>query len=70
MKVSINELNLVALSSEESVMVWGGSQGWDHDIAEAMGKAVGYTVKKLWRAFQVISKGLYEGQANSQVVYK
>lgn len=70
MEASINGLNLITLSCEETVMIWGGSQGWDHDIAEAMGKAVGYTVKKLWRAFQILSKGLYEGQANSQVIYK
>ncbi|MDD2584000.1 MAG: hypothetical protein WCR61_00275 [Bacteroidales bacterium] len=70
MEASIDGLNLITLSYEEAVMVWGGSQGWDHDIAEGMGKAAGYAVKKLWRAFLIISKGLYEGQANSQVVYK
>jgi len=70
MENSIIQLNLVALSYQDSVTIWGGSQGWDQDIAEAIGKATGYTVKKLWRAFQIISKGLYEAQANSQVIHK
>lgn len=70
MEKSIIELNLTALSYQETVMIWGGSQGWDHEVAELVGRAAGYTAKKLWRAFQVFSKGLYEAQANSQVIHK
>lgn len=64
------ELNLSTLSYNDTALIWGGSQGWDYDVAEALGKGAGYTLKKLWRAFQIISKGLYEAQANSQVVHK
>jgi len=70
METSIIGLNLSTLSYEESVIIWGGSQGWDYDVAEAIGKGAGYAVKKLWRAFQILSKGLYEAQLNSQVVHK
>lgn len=70
METTIIELNLSALSYQDTLMVWGGSQGWDYQVAEALGKGAGYAVKKLWRAFQVLSKGLYEAQLNSQVVHK
>lgn len=70
MELSIKELNLSTLSYEETLLLWGGSKGWDYEVAEALGKGVGYTVKKLWRAFQVLSQGLYEAQLNSQVVHK
>lgn len=70
MESSIIELNLRVISYEDSLKVWGGSQGWDYDVAEAIGKGAGYAVKKLWRAFQVLSQGLYQAQLNSQEVYK
>jgi hypothetical protein len=70
MERSNNAMMLTPLTYGEMLMVRGGSEGWDHDIAEQLGRGAGYTVKKLWRLFLFMSKNLYELQANTQVIYK
>jgi hypothetical protein len=50
--------------------ITGGSGGWDYEIAEYLGRGAGYSIKKMWKLFQFLSKNLYEMQANTQVIYK
>jgi hypothetical protein len=56
-------------SAQASCIVGGGSQ-WDQDIAEGIGKGVGYAAKKMWRLFKFLSKNLYEIQSQTQVIHK
>ncbi len=58
------------LTMEQCMSVTGGTGGWDYEIAEQLGRGVGYTVKKMWRLFMFMSNNLYEMQANTQVIYK
>jgi hypothetical protein len=67
---NLQHLNLVPLSYNESYCMWGGSEGWDYDIARLIGRGAGYSIRKMWRLFQFLSENLYEMQANTQVIYK
>lgn len=62
--------SLRVLESREMVSVRGGTGGWDYEIAEQIGRGVGYGVKKMWRLFKFLSNNLYELQATTQVIYK
>ncbi|PKO95795.1 MAG: hypothetical protein CVU12_08155 [Bacteroidetes bacterium HGW-Bacteroidetes-7] len=68
--IDISCSSLTALNFEESCRITGGSDGWDYDIANAVGRGVGYGVKKMWRLFKFLSNNMYEMQANTQVIYK
>ncbi len=54
---------------QTSCIVGGGSE-WDQDVAEGIGKGVGYAAKKMWRLFKFMSKNLYDLQSQTQVIYK
>ncbi len=69
-RVSLNQLGLVSLKTDETISITGGTGGWDYELAEYIGMGVGYSVKKIWRVFRFLSKNLYEMQANTQVIYK
>lgn len=69
-RFDINISSLSALTLEESCRITGGSDGWDHDIASAVGYGIGYGVKKAWRLFKFLCNNMYEMQANTQVIYK
>jgi len=62
---------LTLLSFNESCRVSGGSDaGWDYTAARYVGVGVGYSVKKLWKAFQFLSANLYSMQSNPKVLYQ
>jgi len=69
-KVYLKQFDLCALTSKEKSMVAGGSGGWDYDIAEQLGRGLGYSLRKMLRMFEYLSKNLYEMQKNTQVIYK
>ncbi len=69
-RVELNGCTLMVLDHKTSCRISGGSQGWDYEIAEAIGVAVGYSVKKLWNLFMSYSRNLTQMQANTQVIYK
>jgi len=62
--------SLRRLSLEESCRVTGGSDGWDYDVANAIGRGVGYGVRKICRLFRFLSNNLYDMQETTQVIYK
>ncbi len=61
---------LVPLGQEQMISIRGGSEGWDYEIAKAMGKGFGFSLRKLARMLKFLSENLYEMQANTQVIYK
>jgi len=68
--ITVNRNGLVSLTMSQMSRITGGSGGWDYEIAEYLGRGAGYSIKKMWRLFQFLSKNLYEMQANTQVIYK
>ena len=65
-----DEIGLSSLSIKEKSRISGGSGGWDYDIAEQLGRGLGYGIRKMLRMFEYLSKNLYEMQKNTQVIYK
>lgn len=62
--------DLAPLNEQEQLILFGGADGWENDLAYEIGRGAGYALKKLWKLFQFMSKNLYELQANTQVIYK
>ncbi|GAB1474620.1 hypothetical protein MASR2M69_20610 [Bacteroidota bacterium] len=65
-----DKIGITALTTTEKSRISGGSGGWDYDIAEQLGRGLGYGIRKMLRMFEFMSKNLYEMQKNTQVIYK
>lgn len=55
---------------ESLVIIGGGEEGWDYDIAHSLGVAIGFSLKKVWKLLQFCGKNLFELQANVYIVDK
>jgi hypothetical protein len=62
--------DIKTLTPNEKSFIIGGSGGWDYDIAEHLGRGLGYGLRKMLRMFEFLSRNLYEMQKNTQVIYK
>jgi hypothetical protein len=63
--------SIILLSNEENIAVIGGAdQGWDYDLAEYLGKGVGYSAKKLWKLIKLISANISAMSSNPKLLYQ
>ncbi|AGY53219.1 hypothetical protein BRDCF_p592 [Bacteroidales bacterium CF] len=63
--------SIILLSNEENIAVIGGSdEGWDYDLAEYLGRGVGYSAKKLWKLIKLMSANIYSMSSNPKLLYQ
>ena len=64
--------DFTALCEGENILISGGGQeqGWDYELAEYLGVGIGYGVKKLWKAFKILSSGLYKMRNTPLLLYQ
>ncbi|MDD3033133.1 MAG: hypothetical protein PHT25_00935 [Bacteroidales bacterium] len=63
--------SIILLNNEENIAVIGGAeQGWDYDLAEYIGKGVGYSAKKLWKLIKLMSANIYSMSSNPKLLYQ
>lgn len=71
-KVQLIGRNFYALSEGEAILIaaGGGEQGWEYELAEYLGMGVGFSARKLWKAFKLLSSHLYKMRANPLLLYQ
>ncbi len=63
--------SMILLSNEENIAVIGGAdEGWDYDLAEYLGRGVGYSAKKLWKLIKLMSANIYSMSSNPKLLYQ
>ena len=63
--------SIILLSNEENIAVIGGAdEGWDYDLAEYLGRGVGYSAKKLWKLIKLMSANIYSMSSNPKLLYQ
>ena len=63
--------SIILLSNEENIDVIGGAdEGWDYDLAEYLGRGVGYSAKKLWKLIKLMSANIYSMSSNPKLLYQ
>ncbi len=70
MNRSYKHIVLLPLSQTEMISMGGGSVMWNTQVARTVGKSLGYTIKKVWRAILFLSNNLLELQSNTAIIYK
>ncbi len=65
-----NEYGFVSLTEVEMSRIIGGSDGLDHEIAKAIGKGIGFSLKKLVKLLEFLSDNLNEMQKNAYLLYQ